>query len=268
MGHICYVSITTEEATLPYLALVRKVFQKVSRPDTEITIKSVEPGLNRAFDPRYAYFAFLNKREIIEKVIEADKEGYDAAIVGCFLDPGVREAREIVNMPVMGLAEPTLLLACLLGYKFGIVTIKEPKLIPEMEIGLKLYGLEHRAIANPIRMISTPSIEVFTKGMEEPGFVASDVLERSQSCVADGAEVVVIGCNGLGPLCTLSNIVKVEEGDVPILDCVSVAIKMAETIIELNNRLGVPFISRARMYASPKEKDMKRVRALFGLKAD
>lgn len=263
---ICYVSITAEETTRPYLAMVDKVFRKVSRPETEVGIKCVAPGLTRGFDGKYAYFTLLNKREIIEKVMEAEKEGYDAAIVGCFLDPGVREAREVVNIPVLGLAEPTLLWACLLGHRFAIVTLNEPKLIPEMEMELKLYGLEDRAIPRPVRPISTSSLEVFTRGMEDPQPVAADILEKSRQCVEDGAEVIVIGCNGLGPLCTVAGVVKVDEVEVPILDCISVTLKIAETVVDLKNRAGVPFISRAGIYASPREKDLRRVRALFGLK--
>lgn len=263
---ICYVSITAEETTRPYLALVDKVFRKASRPDTEVGIKCVAPGLTRGFDGKYAYFTLLNKREIVEKVIEAEKEGYDAAIVGCFLDPGVREAREVVDIPVLGLGEPTLLWACLLGNRFAIVTLNEPKLIPEMELELRMYGLEARAIPRPVRPISTPSLEVFTRGMEDPQPVVADILEKSRQCVANGAEVIVVGCNGLGPLCTIANVVKVDEIEAPILDCVSVTLKIAETEVELRQRLGVPFVSRAGMYASPRERDMKRVRALFGLK--
>jgi len=264
LASLCYVNITEEEPSLPYLTIVQKVFDQVARADTKIDIKSVKPGLSRAFDPIYSYFALLNKVAIIDKIIEADREGYDAAIVGCFFDPGVREAREIVNIPVIGLAESTMLFACLLGHRFAVVTINERKGIPEVENLIRLYGLESRAITNPVRTIDMPTIEVFTKGMEHPEIVAADILEQSKKCVADGAEAIAVGCNGLGPLCTVSNVVEVEESHTPILDCVSVAIKVAETVVDSRKALGIPIPSRAGLYKGPKEKDIKRVRTLFG----
>jgi len=262
---LCYISITEEEVTRPYLVILEKVLSKLRKPDTEIVIKSVKPGLRRGGDPTIPYFALLNKIQIIEKVLEAEKEGYDAAIVGCFSDPGVLEARGVVNMPVVGLCEPTFLFACLLGHKFGIVTLNEPRTLPDLEFMIRMYGMEDRTIINPVRSISMPTMEVFTKGMESPDIVAADILEKARQCVEDGAEVIVVGCNGLGPLCTISGVVKVEGVDAPILDCVSVSVICAEAIVSLHRGLVVPFISRMGSYSLARKKDLERVRAQFGL---
>jgi allantoin racemase len=262
---LCYISITEEEVTRPYLVLLEKVFSKLRKPDTEIAIKSVKPGLRRGADPTIPYFSLLNKVQIVEKILEAEKEGYDVAVVGCFTDPGVLEARGVVNIPVVGLCEPTLLFACLLGHKFGVVTLNEPRTLPDLELMIRMYGLEDRAIINPVRFVSMPSIEIFTKGMESPEIVAADVLQKAKQCVEDGAEVVVIGCNGLGPLCTISGVVRVEGADAPILDCVSVSIVCAEAIVGLHSRLGVPFVSRKGSYSLARKKDLERVRAQFAL---
>jgi len=260
---LCYVNITTEDSSRPYLSLVERVFLKVASSGTEIKVKSVKQGLDRVFPISSSYFDLLNKKEIIERLIEADKEGYDAAIVGCFLDPGVREAREIVNIPVIGVGEPTLYFAQLLGNKFAIVTVNDIKVIREIEIKLKIYGVEGRLIPNGVRPISTPTMRVFTDGMEKPEIIASDILEKAKKCVEDGAEVVIVGCNGLGPLCTISNVIEVKDTHVPILDCVSVATKVAETLVELSRKLKMPPISRAGFYSMPRKKDVERVRGIF-----
>lgn len=262
---LCYVNISEEKISGPYLDLLKMTAQKVLRPDTEMVIKSVEPGLTRAFDV-HPYFIFLNKRSIIERAIEAEKEGFDSVVVGCFADPGVLEARAAVSIPVIGIAEASMLYACLLGRKFAIVTLHEPTFISAMEDQIMYYGMQSRAIRNPVRMINTSSYDVFTKGMQDPKIVAADIMERAKECAADGADVVVIGCNGLGPLCTLTNMVRIEENDMPILDCISVGMKTAETIHETSAKLGIPSVSRTGINTLPKDKDMKRVRSQFGLK--
>jgi len=262
---LCYINITEEKITGPYLDILEKTAEKVLRPDTKMEIKSVKPGLTRAFD-LHPYFLFLNKRSIIERAIEAEKEGFDAAVVGCFADPGVREAKATVNIPVIGIAEASMIYACMLGRKFAIVTLNEPFFIPDMEEMITQYGMQSRAIRNPIRLIKTSSFDVFTKGMKDPMMVAEDIKERAKECAADGADVVIVGCNGLGPLCTLTNMVQIEENSIPILDCISVGMKIAEISYEFSECLGIPFASRNGSNALPKEKSLNRVRKNFGLK--
>ena len=264
---ICVVNIQVEEIAQLFTYYAQEVGRKVLRADTKVDVKSPKPGITRGFDQPFAYFRFLNTREIIEKIIEAEKEGYDAAVVHCFLDPGIREAREIVNIPVIGPGESTLLFAHMLGYKFGIVTPAVRKMIPLVEDMLKRYGLETRAILNPVRPMSMPFEEFLLKGeIKVREEVVADLLQKGRECVADGAEVVVIGCTALGPLCTLSEVAKIPELDVPMLDCLAVALKVAETVADFNQKLGLPPVSRVNLYAMPREKDFKRVRETFGLR--
>lgn len=262
---ICFVNITAEEVSEPYFALLRRLFSQVMRPDASVYIKSVKPGIRRAFDGSNPYFLLLDKREIVEQVIAAEKEGYDAAVVGCFLDPGVVEARSVVSIPVVGPGEATLHYACLLGNKFGIVTLDDRQVVSAEEVLLRHYGLENRAISRAVRSIELPSYDVFTRGLKEPHMVASAVLDQAKHCVADGAEVVVVGCAGLGPECTVSGANKVPEGDVPVLDCITVALKIAEIMADLKSRTGLPPVSRAGLYALPAPKSMQALRKLFSL---
>ena len=185
--------------------------------------------------------------------------------MGCFLAPGVSEARGIVNIPVIGLGESAMHFACQLGRKFGIVTINEPSIISETEDKIKLHGLQERVIAHPVRGISISTYDAFTKGLQEPKTVAEDIVQRGKECVKEGANVVIVGCNGLAPLCTVSGVARVGEDDIPLIDCLAVGIKTAEMIVDLNKKLGLPFISRAGLHALPRQKDLDRVRATFSL---
>ena len=266
MAKLCYVNITAEEVSGPYLSLLERLFQKVAMPDTRVDIRCVQPGVNKGIDTTYAYLEFLNNRSIVERIIEAEREGYDAAMVGCFLDPGVREARAVANIPVIGLGESTMHFACLLGHRFAVIAPGEHQLIPEYQDNLRLHGLESRTIPKPIRPVNI-DLDTWIKGINDTKLVASLVLEKAKECAQDGAEVVVVGCNALGPFCTLSDMVEIEEGHVPILDCTSVAVKMAEIMVNMRGRLGIPLTSRLGKYVLPREDDLKRVRGIFGLEA-
>lgn len=266
MARICVVDIVAEEISQQFTYFAKEVSAKVMNPGTEVGVKALNPGMV-SLAGFGAYFEFLNRGQIIEKVIEADREGYDAVVVHCFADPGVRIARSVVNIPVIGPGESSLLFACMMGYKFGVVTVNAPNAVPGMEAMIREYALEDRAIHKPVRPITMPWKEWLRKGPKEAiELVLPDIIEKSRECVADGADVIVIGCTMLGPLCTLSGIAKIPDSDIPILDCLAVALKTAEHVVDLNAKLGLPPVSRASLYGQPREKDFNRFREVFGLK--
>jgi len=49
--------------------------------------------------------------DVIDRVFQAEKQGYDGVFVACGHEPGVRAAREIVDFPVVGAIIPTVLIA-------------------------------------------------------------------------------------------------------------------------------------------------------------
>lgn len=62
--------------------------------------------------------AELVKRLVIEKVVEAENSGASVAIVFAFDDLGIKEARELVSIPVMGLGTSAIHTASLICRKY------------------------------------------------------------------------------------------------------------------------------------------------------
>lgn len=52
---------------------------------------------------------------VVAKSRWAEKQGYDAVVVDCMLDPGVRDARGAVTIPVIGIGEAARAIAPLVG---------------------------------------------------------------------------------------------------------------------------------------------------------
>jgi len=52
---------------------------------------------------------------VVAKSQWAEAQGYDAVVVNCMLDPGVTEAKRVVDIPVVGLREATRAIASLVG---------------------------------------------------------------------------------------------------------------------------------------------------------
>jgi len=269
---ICVINIQKEEVSHRFIAAAREVLDRVRRPDTQITIESCRRGTETHSQMANYYSLFLISGEIIEKVLEAEREGYDAVIVNGTLDRylGIQQARSIVNIPVISPSEATLLFACMLGYRFGIIALGAPYLRPFMENIITQHGLQYRAIPNPVKFMSVKHEDLMTKVMECPSLIVPEVLETAKRCVEDGAEVIVLVGNNLGVACTLAGLSSIDINglEVPILNPLAIGLKTAEMMIDLKTKLGLPPVSRIGVYRLLNKEDLRGVRAQFGLEND
>ena len=80
---------------------------------------------------------------MICNAVRAEREGYDAFVIGHFQDAGLYEARSVVDIPVLALGESSMLHGCQLGQRSGIITIN-PRYIPWFHHQITKYGLERR----------------------------------------------------------------------------------------------------------------------------
>src|SRR5690348_377360 len=58
--------------------------------------------------------------DTVLKIVEAEREGIDAVVIDCMGDPGLRPAREMVSIPVLGPCETSMHLASMMGHQFGV----------------------------------------------------------------------------------------------------------------------------------------------------
>ena len=62
--------------------------------------------------------------EVLERVKQAEEDGFDAAFPGvCYGEFFLQDARQAVKIPVVGPAESAMVMAQLIGGKFAVVTL-------------------------------------------------------------------------------------------------------------------------------------------------
>jgi len=260
---ILLVNITASTGEV-FDRVLHECFSKVCRDSTELTIRSISPGVPSLSDLAYAYSRLLNSREFCESVIQAQQEGFDAVITTCSADAGVREARELVDIPVIAPGETGIHYASLLGKTFGVVTMEDQGVIEVWKDVVSNSGLQSKAIANPVRGVELSTYDAATKGVADTSIIVHAVEEKAKELVNDGAEVIVVGCSLFAAICTANGLVKL-EGDVPIVDVMTVSFKMAESMVDLKNSIGLPALSRAGRYQRVRDKHIQRIRQQFGL---
>lgn len=168
----------------------------------------------------------------------AERRGtYDAAVIACFGDPGLDAAKELLDVPVIGISEAAFHAACMLGRRFGVVSFTAA-LRPMFEECLAHHGLTARCAG--FRM--GPAFS------GDPGRVAEEraplIAELVRASVEqDGAEVVILAG---GPLAGLAPVLQPQLG-VPLVDGTQAAVKLAEALAGLVPRS--PRTARARPLA-------------------
>ncbi len=152
--------------------------------------------------------------------LQAHAGGFDAAVVACFGDPGVEAARELFDVPVLGISEAAFHAAALLGRRFGIVSFTAA-LRPMFEDCLERSGLAPRCAG--FRM--GPAFA------GDPGAVAEErrdlLLELVRASVEeDGAEVVILAG---GPLAGVAAALQ-PEAAVPLVDGTVAGVRLAAAL--------------------------------------
>ncbi|MBS7646269.1 MAG: aspartate/glutamate racemase family protein [Candidatus Bathyarchaeia archaeon] len=208
--------------------LKNEVFEKTTykelslakRKDVELSVVSIEKGpasIESAYDEELA------APWILEKVMEAEKSGFDAVIIDCMGDPALNAAREIVKIPVIGPCQASMAIASTLCEKFSVVTVLK-RLLPLFWRKVKEYGFDAKVAS--VRSVEVPVLELEEKRSE----VKAKLLAESKKAVnEDGAGAIILGCTGMvGMAAELQ-----EAIGIPVIDPAVASIKLAECLVDM-----------------------------------
>jgi allantoin racemase len=211
-------------------------------PDTEIEVINLDRGTASI---ESEYDEMLCSPDIVEKVVQAEKDGFDGVFVDCFGDPGVNAAREMVNIPVVGGFQPSALTACMISSRWSVVTVLK-SVLPMLHGLSRKLGIEQNIAS--IRDIDTPVLELTDKGIIEEKLI----VQIEKAVKEDGAEAVVLGCTGMMGLSqNLTKKMKERGIPVPVVDPTAAAIGFLQLMAR--NK-----ISQSKLtYMAPTEKDRK-----------
>jgi allantoin racemase len=158
---------------------------------------------------------------VVLEMIAEHHRGIDAVVIAAFGDPGLFGARELFDIPVVGMAEAAMLMACMLGRRFSIVTFAEA-LGPWYEECVAMHGLSGRCasircLEGRFRSLSEVQAEKERLLVELAGRAVEE----------DGADVVILAG---APLAGLAPRVA-DQIPVPVVDQVAAAVSMAEGLV-------------------------------------
>ncbi len=161
---------------------------------------------------------------LLEAAPELEAEGFDAIIIGCYGDPGLAPARELVDIPVIGPGQASGHVAAQLGEKFGILTVV-PEVVPAIRRQMRGYGLE--PFLADVRAVDVPVLELRERAEE----VLDTLEEEARRAVDAGSDALVLGCMTMGFLDAARDLQ--ERVGIPVVNPVLAALRTAESTVAL-----------------------------------
>jgi allantoin racemase len=173
-----------------------------------------------AFGPRYiasrSGYAIAGHAAL--DALANDKARKDAVVLACFGDPGLAALKEVSKVPVVGMAEASILQASAVGKRFSIVT-GGVRWKPMLEEFVAAQGMSARLAS--VRTVAPTGADI----ARNPKAAMALLAKGCAACVReDRADVVILGGAGLAGLAA-----KLKPAvEVPLLDGLACAIAMAE----------------------------------------
>jgi allantoin racemase len=145
----------------------------------------------------------------------------DGVVLAVSHDTALEAARQMMPCPVVGMTEAACLTACMLGGRFGLVTMGS--VAPYRELIAERHGLGAR-LSGLAAIASTPQDAV-----RDPDRVAAELAAAIDGLVAEGAESVILGGAAVAGMSD-----RLQPGAaVPLLDGMRCGIRMIEGLVAL-----------------------------------
>jgi Asp/Glu/hydantoin racemase len=243
---IRYQSFIDPHENAEYTEALQSYLDSVADPDVSFEVVGMSPPdkhLHRITE-------FRCSAHVIRGAIRAKEAGLDAYAIGHFQDGGLAEARSAVDIPVTGLGEASMLFACTLGRKIGLITIN-PVFESWHEEQVLQYGLQQRVTA--VRAMRT-SVDLYMRACTEEDAL-EELAERFRAealpLVEAGCEVIV-PAGGLPATLLARRKEPLDLGGAVFANCVGILAKHTEMAVRCH-RLGIARTARNATYALPSQ---------------
>lgn len=165
----------------------------------------------------------------VQRAVQAEEQGYDGIILGCYADPGIDALREMLTIPVAGPFESSCFAAMMLGHRFSIITVT-PDMCPVLEDEFEAKGGSGRRLAS-VRAIDMDVLEL----QENPAMLKERVFAEVEKAISvDKADTVVLGCISLA-FAGMDKVIE-EEFGIPCVNPILTALKQCESHVNIRLR--------------------------------
>ena len=165
---------------------------------------------------------------VLEMLAEHQSEA-DAAVIAAFGDLGLAAAREIFNIPVIGMAQAAITAASMLGERFSIVTFS-----PQMSRWY-LDSVESSGLGGKFAGVRTPESDSLDPFGPQESMHAELLTLIDQAVNLDGADIVILGG---APLAGIAPLLQPSSRAV-LVDPIACAVTLAESMTRITDKIAL-----------------------------
>ncbi|PND58490.1 Asp/Glu/hydantoin racemase [Mycobacterium sp. ENV421] len=193
-------------------------------PGTEIVTGQSAFGSVAIDSAAESYLSAVGVMDVVATQLAAGTFDADAVVLAGFGEHGKDALQEMLDVPVLDIAESAAHVAHLIGRRFSVVTTLARSIAP-IEDRLLLAGLAAHCAS--IRACGLGTAEV---DADPAGAVAAIVAEAERAVTLDGADVICLGCAGMSGVTAAIT----DTLGVPAVDGVAAAVGLAQMLVGLN----------------------------------
>ena len=213
--------------------------KKMLGDEVHVDVRGLRDGTYHGHAPTDALEnAFVYHRvcdQIIDNAMQAEREGYDAFVIGSFSEPYLREIRSAVNITVTSVLETSMLVACSLGKKTAAIA-NAPQIAFMVQSAVEKHGLSSRVL--PVISVEPPLTEPqMAKAFENPAPLLAAFVKAAEEAVRGGADFIVPAESILATLVVDSGITQIAGA--PVMDVIAVAWRYAQMLVRLKSESGL-----------------------------
>lgn len=250
-----------------YAASIRSQLRKAVRSDSEVVLHGFAPGSFRASYPgpdvAFNFIYGIHSLQFVLAALEAERQGYDAFVMGNLGSPMVREIRSLVDISVVGYGDAGARLSGLYGRRFGLLVFNVERMesLPDR---YRDWGLADSFVG--ARPAGVPMSEV-AQAHADPSrraAVVRKVVAAGERLVEEcGADVIMPGEMPLNLLLADAGISQIAGATV--LDGLAVMMKTAEMMVDLRRACGMNASRRGYYHVKPPSERLREILDFYGL---
>ena len=258
---IWYQSMAPIRSLGNYTAALERHAERACSPGVAVAFHGASEGPYRTRTPaelfRYPYAKHLLQQEVFDFALRAERQGFDAFVLGSFSEPFLPELRSLLGIPVVSMPESALLVACSLAERFALITLGPPNVVRVRRL-VQRHGLEGRVSGVYGFPVQTDEAEL-DAAFDAPARLVESFTAVAEQAVAAGADLVIPAEGVLNDVLHANGVTTI--GGATVLDCVGASLLYAEMMVGLRRRLGTG-PGRRWSYVKPPPEVLAELQAL------
>ncbi|MBN2231175.1 MAG: hypothetical protein JW779_16440 [Candidatus Thorarchaeota archaeon] len=202
-----------------------EVTNLLTRPGTHVTVEEVGEG---PLSIESAIEEYMSIGPMLERLYHLRKEKkYDAIIIGCAGDPGLRAARELMDVPVIGPAEASFHYACMIADRFSVISPMQAGVASPDDLFARIRGM---GLINRLASVEFVEMPIVDMWGDDSTAVINQVTKAISETERKGAGCVVLGCMSMAFRTARTSW---ESVSIPVINPLRIAISVAESFVHL-----------------------------------